>query len=69
MEEEEILIENVPMFEKYGFSFNIDLNNPIKERVHLKTVPFSKHTTFNENGSNLMTLTIFRCERNDLFFE
>jgi len=43
---ESILIDNLPVFEKNGFHFEIDENAPTTEKVSLTSLPISKNWTF-----------------------
>jgi len=43
---ESVLIDNLPVFEKNGFHFEIDENAPSTEKVSLASLPMSKNWTF-----------------------
>lgn len=44
------VIEHVDVFKKSGFIFKVDPDAPPTKKLKLVTVPFSKNTTFNEQG-------------------
>ncbi|XP_050672074.1 mismatch repair endonuclease PMS2 isoform X1 [Leptidea sinapis] len=46
---EQILIDNVSIFKKNGFTFDIDENSPPTKRVKLLTIPMSKNWIFGKD--------------------
>jgi DNA mismatch repair protein PMS2 len=49
--QEAILLEHIDVFEKNGFEFIVNDNNPPGRRVALKTIPHSKNTVFGIEGT------------------
>ena len=43
---ESVLMDNIGVFEKYGFYFDIDESAPCTQKVKLVSLPISKNWTF-----------------------
>lgn len=52
--DEMVIMDNLEVFEKNGFRFQIDHDAPVSERVKLLAVPHSKSVVFNENDVHEM---------------
>ena len=46
---ESILMDNIEMFEKNGFKFDIDHEKPTTQRIRLLSLPMSKNWTFGKD--------------------
>ncbi len=63
--EESTIMDNLDIFRKNGFHFLIDENAPMRQRVKLVSIPFSKNKQFGVEGNHasdniLCALSIYR---------
>ncbi|RDD42073.1 DNA mismatch repair protein pms1 [Trichoplax sp. H2] len=56
--EEEVLMDNVNIFEKNGFSFSIDPDAPPTKRIKMTSVPYGRGCIFNEEDVQEMIMML-----------
>jgi DNA mismatch repair protein PMS2 len=60
--DEMVVIENLEIFKKNGFDFEIDESQPPTFKLKMTAFPFSKKTQFGINGKTFI-INLFKIER------